>query len=156
MRVRDVMTTNVRAARPDMTVREAATIMADQGFSALPVVDDQQRLLGILTELDIIQDCIPPYLQEQELDLDVLPPDYDVMAPMAARLGERRVSEVMTAEGLFTVEEDDAVIEVAVEMQRHGFTRVPVQREGRLVGIVTRSDIVRGLLHLDPPEGSTP
>ena len=147
MRVRQLMSGEVRSTRAEQALSEAAAVMLEQGFSGLPVVDEEERLIGVVTELHIIRSCTPAYLLDMR-DFDFLPGDIGVLERVAKDFGRRNVGEVMTAEGLFTVEEDDAAAEVGVEMVKHGFTLVPVVREGKLVGVVTRADIVRALVQL--------
>lgn len=147
MRVRELMSGDVRSVRAEQVLREAAAVMLERGFSGLPVVDEQQLLVGVVTELDIIRSSVPAYLLDMR-DFDFLHGDVGVLERVAKDFGQRRVGEIMTAEGLFTVEEDDAVAEIALEMVQHGYTLVPVVREDKLVGVVTRADIVRALLEL--------
>jgi CBS domain-containing protein len=58
MRARDIMTSPVITVRPAMTIKEAARLLATHGFTALPVVDDDERLIGIVTEADLVRDRI--------------------------------------------------------------------------------------------------
>src|SRR6266511_2911548 len=59
MRARDIMTRPVVTVRPDTHVKEAAAVMTARGYTALPVVDDDDRLIGIVTEADLVRDRIP-------------------------------------------------------------------------------------------------
>ncbi len=59
MRARDIMSTPVTTVRPGTTVKEAAALLATNGFTALPVVDDGDRIIGIVTEADLVRDRVP-------------------------------------------------------------------------------------------------
>src|SRR6266540_2505544 len=59
MRARDIMTSPVVTVRPDTHVKEAAALLAARGFTALPVVDEDDRLIGIVTEADLVRERIP-------------------------------------------------------------------------------------------------
>ena len=61
MRARDIMTTPVTAVRPETPIKEAATLLAGNGFTALPVVDSDERLVGIVTEADLMRDRLEIY-----------------------------------------------------------------------------------------------
>jgi CBS domain-containing protein len=141
----DIMTRNVATARPDETVAALARRLAERKVSALPVCDEGGTLLGIVTESDLIR----PLGAAGSLGrwwIDVLHEGGEVAPAFLdfVRLRSRRAAEVMTRE-VVTVGEAATVPEIAELMQLHAIKRLPVVREGRLVGIVARADIVRAL-----------
>lgn len=109
---RDVMTTDPVVAMPSMPVREAADLLTFHRISGLPVTDDDGRLAGILSEVDIIE-----------------------------KRGET-VADLMSG-AVISVQATDRMEEVAAVMSRKRVKRVPVLEGGRLVGIISRSDVVR-------------
>ncbi len=108
---RDLMTPDVLTVPPDLPVQELAQRLVYHRVSGMPVVDDEGRLIGIVSEGDVI-----------------------------AKQG-RTVADIMTRE-VVTVEEDTPAGEIAALMAARNIKRVPVMRSGRLVGIVSRADIV--------------
>jgi CBS domain-containing protein len=132
MRAADLMTRNVLTVLPRTTVREAAKALASNGFTALPVVDDDGRLLGVITEADVIRNGIPA------------PRDRRVAQPTAPTT----VGEIMTVPAMALPPSTEAA-ELASFMLRTGIRSVPIVDGLSLVGIVTRRDLVRSLVRDD-------
>lgn len=133
--VRDLMTERPRTAHPDTPLREAARDMMEAKLSALPVVDDDGRLLGLLGERELMRHLMATAL---------IPGGSGRFTPPGVH-GRRTVRDVMTRQVL-CVSPEQPVSEVAALMTNKDVERVPVVREGRLVGFLTRGDIVRKLI----------
>ena len=146
LKVREIMTTDVITAEPGTTVRELADILAKNKISGVPVVDDQGRVLGMVSEGDIIlQDAdlhFPYYIQFLE-SVIYLQSVHKFEERFRKQIGSK-VSEVMTEE-VISVSPEESVREVATLMADRNVNRLPVMENGRLVGIVTRGDIVRAI-----------
>lgn len=127
MHVRDLMTTDVVAVAPSTTVRDAARMMFRYRVSGLPVVDPNDRLLGIITEGDFLA------MEVERADTGV-----------AAEL----VEEVMT-HSVLTVEPDLEIIEAARFMHTNDVKRVIVIENERMVGVISRFDVVAGFTRPD-------
>ncbi len=134
--VRDIMTERPRTARPDTLLREAAHSMLLGGVRALPVVDEGQVLVGMLGERELLRDLLGTYLQGGARRPN---------APGGAGGGNRSVRDVMTRQVL-CVSPDQPLAEVASLMSNKDVEQAPVVREGKLVGFLTRGDIVRKLI----------
>lgn len=159
MQVKDVMTPNVIAVRPNESILKAAQLMLQNRISGLPVVDKDGKLVGIVTEGD--------FLRRVELGAQRRRPRWLEFIVGARRLGDeyvrtagRQVEEVMTPYPL-TVEENESLLTVVELMERRHVKRLPVVRLGRLVGIVSRANLVHALASLAPdyeaaPGSSTP
>lgn len=142
----DIMQKDVVTIGPDATIRELAELMATNKISGVPVVDSKGALLGVVSEGDVIlQDAdlhFPHYVQIFE----------SVIYLESVRKFEERfkkafgakVSDVMSTEVL-TVEPSATVREVATLMADREVNRVPVVVAGRVVGIITRGDLVRAM-----------
>ncbi|MBM7863860.1 CBS domain-containing protein [Lentzea nigeriaca] len=137
MRTRDVMTTGVVVVNPETPAREAARLLADHGYTALPVVDESGDLVGIVSEAELLRDRLP---QDPRWLVHGEP-------PVARHVPADLVSEVMTKPRTVTPNTDLA--EVADLMLEHGIRSVPVVRDGRLAGIVTRRDLLRSISRAD-------
>ena len=131
--VRDLMTERPRTTRPDMSLRDAAREMLSAGLSALPVVDEDGGLLGLLSERELMRHFITTTL-----------PASSRFTPPSAH-GRRTVRDVMTRQVL-CVAPEQSLADVAALMTNKDVERVPVVRGGRLVGFLTRGDIVRKLI----------
>jgi CBS domain-containing protein len=144
--VREIMTSAVITVTPETTVRELADILAKNKISGVPVVDDKGRVLGMVSEADIIlQDAdlhFPYYIQFLE-SVIYLQSVHKFEERFRKQIGSK-VSEIMTEE-VVSVTSEQTVREVATLMADRSVNRLPVTENGRLVGIVTRGDIVRAI-----------
>lgn len=144
MKAKDIMTSRVITVGPDETVAEIAKVMIDQRISAVPVVDDQGRPVGIVSEGDL--------MRRRELGTDTAPRswwlhlwrDAGTLADEFAKAHGKHARDVMTAE-IITVDEDASVQAVAEAIEKNRIKRVPVLRDGKIVGIVSRANIVQKL-----------
>ena len=133
--VRDLMTESPKTTTPDQAIRDAAREMLVAGLSALPVVDGEGRLLGLLSERELMRHL---------MNTALLTGSSSRLTPPGAP-GRRTVRDVMTRQVL-CVAPEQSVAEVASLMTNKDVERVPVVRDGRLVGYLTRGDIVRKLI----------
>lgn len=145
-RAEDLMTRDVSVVRPETPLRDAVRIMAERQVTGLPVVNDAGVLIGMITEGDLVRwrEGLPE--QEQHW-LETLGEGYEI-APtfMEALLAERHtVKHVMKRGPVVTVTEDTPARQIASLMHAKGVKRVPVMRDDQMIGIVSRSDLVRGL-----------
>ena len=131
--VRDLMTERPRTTTPEMPLRDAAREMLSAGLSALPVVDADGGLLGLLSERELMRHLMATALAASSR---FTPPGTH---------GRRTVRDVMTRQVL-CVAPEQSVADVAALMTNKDVERVPVVRGGRLVGFLTRGDIVRKLI----------
>lgn len=113
---KDIMTTEVIVASPRMSVTELATLLADNNISGVPVVDYRGHLVGVATEADILR----------------------------RRPSQNTVQSVMTAE-VTSVPETEAIEEIACLLSARKINRAPVVKGGKVVGIVSRADLVKAL-----------
>jgi CBS domain-containing protein len=145
MKVKDVMATAVRTIRADASLKEAAGLMAELGISGLPVVAAGGRIIGVLSEADILFKETTPAAKEGFFDrLFSLP-----LPELEAKLAARTVGESMTAPAV-TIGPNRPLTEAANTMVDQGVKRLPVVDEsGTLVGIVTRADLVRAFVRSD-------
>jgi CBS domain-containing protein len=147
MRVDAIMTKTVETIRYDATIAQAIHKLVEHRISGLPVVNESGKLVGMLTEGDL--------LRRVELGTERQPPEWlgflrgrekGVHEAACAYVHDhaRRVADIMTRDPVF-VHEATPLREVVALMEQHGIRRVPVVSMGGLVGIVSRSDLVRHL-----------
>ena len=134
--VREIMAERPRTTRANTPLRDAAREMARARIGALPVVDAEGNLVGMLGERELMRDM---------LSNSAIFGGASARPTSAAEQGKRTVRDVMTRQVL-CVSPDQPLAEVASLMANKDVERVPVVREGRLVGFLSRADIVRKLL----------
>lgn len=142
----DLMTRDIAVVHPGTSLLDAAKLMLQRQISGLPVVDDADRVVGMLTEGDLVR-WHEDYTEREAHWLDTLADGF-ALAPEfveAVQSEHRKVKAVMSA-GVTTVEEDTPARDIASLMHLRRIKRVPVLRDGKLVGIVSRSDLVRALV----------
>src|SRR2546423_7901661 len=137
MRVGDVMTRSVVTTTPRTLVKDAAIVLAGHGVTLLPVVNEDGRLVGVLTEADVVRGRIPPDPRRGAW-----------RGSQAGSPPPAMVGEVMSSPPLTTDPHTDAA-ELATMMIDRALRSVPVIDEGRLVGIITRRDLVRTIARAD-------
>jgi CBS domain-containing protein len=154
MKVKDVMNPNVVFCKPDDTVREAAKILKENSISGAPILEGE-KLVGIISEADLLKLLILP--EKGEL---WLPSPFEIIEvpireligwedtkKMLSDAGSIRVKEIMTKD-VHTISSEASVEEASEHMIRHRINRLPVTEDNRVVGIVTRGDIIEGLAKL--------
>ena len=148
MRVADIMTTGVITVTPETSVREVARILVERGISAVPVVDDQARPLGIVSEGDLVRRIEIGTETRRSWWLDLIG-DPDANAVRFSREHGRTAEQVMSRK-LITTREDATLAEVAGLLEKHRIKRVPVLRDGWIVGIVSRANLLRARVSVEP------
>jgi CBS domain-containing protein len=143
MKVGDLMTTEVMTIGPDAPLKEAATIMVRSGVSGLPVVDDQRRVVGIITEADFVTAEAERSWGRQRRRL--LAGLFDDSQPKKAR----SVGDAMTRNP-HGIDRESTVTEAARKMTELGVKRLPVLLpDGTLDGIISRADVMRAFARSD-------
>jgi CBS domain-containing protein len=145
MRVKDVMSGNPVTIPAEATVAEAIALMLKNRISGLPVVERGNSLVGIVSESDFLRRIEMGTLRRERWLEWLLRPS-ELAAEYAHTRG-RHVADVMTAD-VISVAEDTDLAEVVEKMQAHHIKRLPVLRKGIVVGMITRSDLMRGLANL--------
>jgi len=120
--IKNIMTTDVITVNPATPIYEALDLLTKNKVSGLPVVDQNREVVGILTEKDVLKILI-----DQKVHI------------------KTKVEDYMTSDVICFTEEDNAV-EICKFFVKHNIRRVPIIRDGKLVGIVSRRDIVAVIL----------
>lgn len=154
MQAIDVMTTTVETVRPGTTVSEIARRLLERNISAVPVVDDENRVIGIVSEGDLMRRSESGTARPRSWWLGLFADtegnrrDYVKSHGLHAR-------DVM-APDVISVSEDASLSDIATVLEKHRIKRVPVVRDGKLVGIVSRADLLHGLAALGSEMAITP
>ena len=144
MNVADVMTRHVISVSPDATVEAAARQMLERGISGLMVVDAKGELAGVVTEGDLLRRDELGTVRHRPWWLRMLLSPGRQAADFTRAHG-RRVRDVMTQD-VITLAADAPLEEVVEAMERHRIKRVPVTENNRVIGVVSRSDLMRALV----------
>jgi CBS domain-containing protein len=129
MRTCDVMSSPVVTVPPDAQLKDVAAILVEHGINAVPVVDDGDRLVGIVSEADL-------------LTLEATPGTWH-RPDSAARQGPPHTAREVMTQSVYTLTQDTDAAAAARMMLRHNLKSVPVVAGGRVVGIVARRDLLR-------------
>ena len=156
MLVKDIMTTDVITIAPHATIREVAELMRKHAVSGLPVVDAAGKVVGIVTEIDLLTRHAPPR-QPQYIPLlwGLIPmrlDDYSTYKEHIRHILAVFVEQLMTSDPA-TIRPGDTLEHAAELMVKPGHRSLPVVEKGKLVGIVTRTDLVRVIEELEMGEG---
>jgi CBS domain-containing protein len=144
MRAHQIMTRSVVTVAPDATILEAANTMLQHHVSGLPVVDAAGKLAGIVSEGDFIRRGEIGTQRKRSRWLSFL---MGTGATQYVREHGRKVSEVMTRDP-FTIAEDATLEEIVNTMEANGVKRLPVMRDGKVVGIVSRANLLHAVASL--------
>ncbi|KKL97538.1 hypothetical protein LCGC14_1833520 [marine sediment metagenome] len=142
MKAKDIMKTAVVSIRDDSTVEQAVNLMLENHISALPVLDSDNKLVGLISEGALIRRMRDGGAERRSWWLELFAGEGDARDYVKTR--SHRVVDVMTRD-LVTAEEDTPVSEIARTLETRRIKRVPVLRGERIVGIVSRADLVRAL-----------
>jgi CBS-domain-containing membrane protein len=146
MQAKDVMSRDLVTIAADATVLQAARLMLQHHISGLPVVDASGNLVGILSEGDFLRRRETGTQRRRSRWLEFLMGPGKIASEYTHSHG-MRVSEVMT-ENVRTISEDTELEEIVELMERHRIKRVPVVRDGKLTGIVTRSNLMHAMVSM--------
>jgi len=143
MNAADVMVRQVVMVHPETDIADAVKLLAERDISALPVVDAEQRLVGIISEADLLHraeigtEKHRPWLMESLTGATTLAEEF-------AKSHGKKVGEIMTTE-VISATEDTPLGEIATLFERKRIKRVPIVRDGKVVGVVSRSNLIQAL-----------
>jgi CBS domain-containing protein len=153
MKARDIMTKAVMTVSPDTPIRDVALLMTEKRISGVPVVDKTGKVIGIVSQSDL--------LHRQELGTETrhkwwlrVFSDPDRMAIDFSKSHGIKVGDIMTRQ-IVSVSDDADIAVVAAVLDRGNVKRVPVMRDGAMVGLISRSDLVKAFCQTPTPDGTT-
>lgn len=136
MRTGDIMTTGAATVRPDASIVDAAKIMVDHRISGLAVVDENRKLIGIITEGDFLR----ANNGGRPLIIEVATGGIST-----SELMKRRVEQFMTRDPI-SAGVETSLEDVVALMQQHGVKRLPIVAEDKVVGILSRANLIMVLM----------
>jgi len=144
MKVKDAMSTSTRSVKPETKVLELASLMCLYRFHGLPVVNDDNRLVGVIAEKDVLHSLFPKI--EDMIAHGMATVDMDREMGRYGEVLEQSVSALMTPNPV-AVDPEMHLLRAATVMVRHNFRRIPVAEEGKLVGMLTLGDVHKAIFH---------
>ncbi len=139
---KDCMSHKIRSIGPDVNAKEALKTLLESGMSGLPVLNKRGAVLGVFTEKEVLTAILPAYVKN--VGAFVYGEDSKTVLKRVARLDRFLVKDVMRKE-VQTVTEETPLSEVSRVMLTRSERRVIVTKDGKAVGVITRSDVVRAL-----------
>ncbi len=144
MKVREIMTKDLTACEKDISVRELIFILDSAGIPNIPVVDEEEKVIGYISEKDIIKATLPGYFDM--LHTASFIPDLNQISKKLAQIANDQIEKYMQHDALVVTQEDDD-LQAADLIIRKNLKSLPVvDKDGRLVGLVKRIDLLRNLL----------
>ncbi|MEW6584248.1 MAG: CBS domain-containing protein [Nitrospirota bacterium] len=145
MKAKDIMTKNVISVKPETTIEELARLLIEHRIGGLPVVDDSGGLRGIVTENDLIS-------QNSKLHIPTILRLFDAYIPLGTSKIESEIKKMTAAtvgeicsKDVVTVDEEASVEYIATLMTDKKIHTLPVVKEGKLVGIIGKKDLIRSI-----------
>ncbi|MFZ5760232.1 MAG: CBS domain-containing protein [Thermodesulfobacteriota bacterium] len=143
---KDIMTTSVITVNPDLAVEELAALLWEKRISGAPVVDAEGALVGVVTESDLIDQTKKIHIPTMISFLDSV-----IMLESAAKV-EKQIGKMtgttvddICSKKVVSVKEETPLEEIATIMAEKGLHTIPVVRDGELVGVVGKKDIIKTL-----------
>lgn len=150
MKAKDIMETNVITIPPDMPVHEIAQTLSKNNMTALPVVDAEENIVGIVSESDLIYRLAHPHIPPH---IELLGGIIYLENPFEMKQEFKKLMAItakdLMTEKVLTVTEDADVEDIATLMVEKEINGVPVVKGGKIVGIVTRHDLIKALIKTD-------
>ena len=143
MRISEVMDRDLTALSPDTPLSEAIEVLSRHRGSGIPVVDPSGKVLGFVSEKDIVKAALPGYFDYLQ-DPSFIP-DYGQFQKRLKKIGLDPVSKVM-AKDVVSFSEEDSDFYVAITLIRNHLKRAPVTKNGVLVGVVNRADLLERIM----------
>lgn len=143
MKASDVMVSTVITIGPNATVQDVANLLLSNRISAVPVVNSDGGILGIVSEGDLINRDDTATTHRKSWWLNALS-SKDALAAEYVKSHSRKVSDVMTHD-VITASPETSVSEIAALLEKHSIKRVPIIKDRKLVGIVSRANLLQGL-----------
>ena len=143
MKARDVMVSPVITVKSSSSVKEAAKIFLERRISAAPVVDDQGKLVGIASEGDLMHRAEAGTERHRSWWLQLFTAE-ETLATEYIKAHARKVADVMTCD-VITAGPDTPLHKIAALLEKNSIKRVPIVKDGQLVGIVSRANLIQAV-----------
>ncbi len=151
MKIKEIMLRNTTSIMPDCLLEDLIRIMAVQRLNGMPVVDEEQKVIGFISHHDIIQALLPNYLGIISSNSPLT--EFIQLSKKLKEYASHKVEEFMKRD-IITIGEDDNDVMAADLLIRHRVHHLPVLRDGYLVGIVTMRDLLKAMIETENNESN--
>lgn len=146
VRVKDIMTRNVITVSPEATLKEIAGLLVKHSVSSVPVCDEAGQVVGIISERDLLRPFGKTLAQRRDWWISALAQGNDLEPQFEMLIGvDQHHAALLMTKPVKTTTEETELAELAETMSENNIKRLPVLRDRRLVGIVSRADVVRAI-----------
>jgi len=149
MKASDIMASNVVSVGASATIQDVAKLLFDKHISAVPVVSEKGELLGIVSEGDLLRRAEVGTEKHRSWWLEVLT-SKDALADEFVKSHAQKVTDVMT-HNVITAGPDATLGEIATLLEKNGIKRVPVVKAGKVIGIISRANLIQALASIATP-----
>lgn len=146
-KAKDLMNNDLTSIGGGSFLSDAAFLLSDKGISGAPVTDDQSRVIGFVSEKDIVEASLPGFVKIPHNDAVIMPSLSRIMGG-TENSRNMKVEEFMSKD-LFYVSESATFYEVAELMMNSRIRRLPVLRNGRLVGVIERGSLLKAVMEMN-------
>lgn len=153
LKVADVMERDLTSVADDTTLVEALAVFSSHRTTGLPVIDSSGRVVGFISEKDVLKAMIPGYVGY--IDESFSMPSIDTIKQRVKMIAHEKVGDHMTTPPIL-FEQDDDLTSALVAIFKRDLHRVPVASGGMLVGVVGREDVLEGFVRSNFDEGEIP
>ncbi|MDM5336527.1 CBS domain-containing protein [Fictibacillus enclensis] len=144
MKVKEFMISNVITAKPDDTLQDVMSLIVHKKIGGMPIVDEEGKLLGMVSDGDILRAIKPRERQIYDFFTFVIYEQKQELEQFLKELGEVSVIKIAKRNGLITVSPEDEMEKVLQLLAKHHFKKLPVvNEEKRVVGVISRGDVIR-------------
>jgi CBS domain-containing protein len=143
VKIKDIMLKNTISVIPECPLEEVIKIMAIQRINGIPIVDNQQKVIGFISQHDIIKELLPNYLGI--INSNSFITEFIQLSKKLKEYANYKVEEFMK-KNIITINEDDNEVMAADLLIRNRIHHLPVVRDGYLVGIVTMRDLLKAMI----------
>ncbi len=150
MKASDVMVRKVITVAPEATVQDVARLLLENRISGVPVVDAAGKLLGIVSEGDLLHRAEAGTEQRRSRFLSLFSSN-EARATEYIKSHARKIGDIMTTD-VITASAETPLRDIASLLEKHGIKRVPIVDDGRLLGIVTRANLIEALAAAPAPQ----
>lgn len=146
MKVRDFMIRDVITARPNDHIKDIMKTFVEKKIGGLPVVDEKGKLLGMVTDGDVLRAIKPRDLQIYDFFTFIMYVEKQEMEKILNEVANQEVSKIAKKSGIVSVSPDDDMEQAMSLLAKHHFKKLPVvNQEHRVVGVISRGDVIRSI-----------
>ena len=146
MQVKDFMITNVISAKPSDSIKEIMRIFVDKKIGGMPIVNDDGKLLGMVTDGDILRAIKPHDLQIYDFYTYIMYVEKQELGKLLEEMADLEVLKIAKRSGIVTVSPEDDMEQAMVKLAKHHFKKLPVvDTAHKVVGVISRGDIIRNI-----------